>query len=43
MPLLFVSILEHEGEKSNSLGFTHIVIDIHLIWLKIVALRDLVE
>jgi hypothetical protein len=42
-PLLFVSILEQEGEKSNFLGFTYIVIDIHSIWLKVVALKDLVE
>jgi hypothetical protein len=33
IPLFFVCLLEHEVEKSDSLGSTHIIIEIRSVWL----------
>ncbi len=43
IPLFFVCLLEHEGEKSDSLGSTHIIIESCSVWLKILVLWDLAK
>lgn len=43
IPLFFVCLLEHEGEKSDTLGSTNIIIEICSVWLKILVLWDLVN